>query len=412
MTVPFVPVSFSKIPSTIENLLKSIGYDQVIIGFSGGIDSTVLLHACASLDLPITAVHINHKVNLKADEWQQHCQHIATTLRCDFQTFTLEQCPQGESFEAWASKARMQHFQSVMSQYQNPVLLLGHHCNDQAETFLLQAIRGTGLSGLASMPKVKPLAHGQVLRPLLDFTRIELEQYIAHHQLRWVEDDSNQDTAYLRNQIRHKVMPNLPSSANKTLARTAMICAETQDAMHYFLNQALSNAQLNPLQLSRQALQRLPRTVLSLLLPYWLKKHNLHINHAQNQQLQHMVYDGENGAELALETHKIVVNRTMLYLHSQTIQSTTNMVITWLKQHSLIVLDWQAIKVTERQSSDRCRYPHRHKKNKLKVLFQELEIDQVQRQQAKVVRYHDDIVAIYPFFVCPEFLSDNNTSKT
>lgn len=407
--VRFVPVSCSKIITSIDDLIRAYDHDQIIIGYSGGIDSTVLLHACYQLDLPITAVHINHQVNPYADDWQRHCKGFAESLSCQFIAHSLPSCPKGHSFEAWASHARMQHFEQEMTKHQKPLLLLGHHRNDQAETFLLQALRGTSLAGLAAMPKAKMLEHGIVLRPLLDLSREMLEAYITQYQLEWVEDDSNLSSVYLRNHIRHQVIPQLPPSASKTLARTAQLCAENLDAMQYFLAQTLSSVQMDSQSLSLQKLNALPSAVIGLLLNHWLKQFGYTLNFSQNKQLQRMIAEHRTSTQLKLDNATIVISREYVRLHNnQALASDHHTIMTWLAHYPLVELDQDQLIITERHSGDRCRYPKRHKKNKLKVLLQELNIDQYQRNTIKIVRYNNEIVAVYPLFVCPEFLNERN----
>lgn len=129
----------------ISQILKH-SPSHIIIGYSGGVDSSVLLDITKDLDIPTIAIYINHNIHPDALKWQLHCQTICNNANIDFIAHSLDQAPKGESFEAWASKQRMDFFIEIMSQYSSPILLLGHHLDDQAETFLIQAIRGSGLA--------------------------------------------------------------------------------------------------------------------------------------------------------------------------------------------------------------------------------------------------------------------------
>lgn len=205
-----------------------------IIAFSGGLDSSVLLSLCAKLreshPIKLTAIHINHGLSLHADDWEQHCRTVCDELQVDLIICKLEiKQMKGESLEEVARELRYQAFANVMDE--GNVLLTAHHQDDQAETVLLQLLRGAGLKGLAAMPVKKAFASGWQVRPLLAHTRAELEQYAREQQLHWIEDESNQSIRFTRNQIRRELLPYLQQrwpAATATLARSAEHIAEAQ----------------------------------------------------------------------------------------------------------------------------------------------------------------------------------------
>lgn len=225
----------------ISQILKH-SPSHIIIGYSGGIDSSVLLDITKDLDIPTIAIYVNHNIHPDALEWQLHCQTTCRNANIKFIAHSLSHAPKGESFEAWASKQRMDFFIKIMRQYSSPILLLGHHLDDQAETFLIQAIRGSGLAGLASMPFYKELNHGDVLRPLLDYTKKDIQQFAKQHNINYIYDDSNEDIKYLRNLIRNKIMPILEQinpNISRTLSRSAKICAESSNILQKLLKEKL-----------------------------------------------------------------------------------------------------------------------------------------------------------------------------
>ena len=133
------------------------------------------------------------------------------------------------NIEAIAREKRYDAFKTCMDE--NTALLTGHHQDDQAETVLLQLMRGSGVAGLAAMPEVKTFATGYLLRPFLDLNRTMLQMYAVEHQLTWIEDESNQQLCFDRNYIRHQVLPPLQSRwthASKLIARTAQHAAQAQ----------------------------------------------------------------------------------------------------------------------------------------------------------------------------------------
>ncbi len=203
------------------------------IAFSGGLDSTVLLHLLASLANtetlpPLSAVHVHHGLQAAADLWPEHCQSVCDNLGVPLRVMRV-QVQLGASLERAARDARYQAFAEVIGA--GDVLLTAQHRDDQAETLLFRLLRGAGVRGLAAMPVQRPLAAGYLVRPLLDVSRAELEAYAEAHQLKWIEDPSNADSRFSRNYLRHRVLPVLTErwpQASANLARTAEHLSEAQ----------------------------------------------------------------------------------------------------------------------------------------------------------------------------------------
>jgi tRNA(Ile)-lysidine synthase len=203
------------------------------IAFSGGLDSTVLLHLLAHLAKteslpPLSAVHIHHGLQAVADAWPQHCQSVCDGLGVPLLIERVAVRP-GASLERAARDARYAVFSSLTQA--NDVLLTGQHRDDQAETLLFRLLRGAGARGLSGMPAQRPVGQGTLIRPMLDASRAELEAYAQAHQLRWIEDPSNQDRQFSRNYLRHQVVPVLTErwpQAQVSLARSAAHLREAQ----------------------------------------------------------------------------------------------------------------------------------------------------------------------------------------
>ncbi len=184
------------------------------VGFSGGLDSTVLLHLlhdwCAANPgaPPLSAIHINHSMQVGAADWQNHCAGVCHSLQLSLNACTVVVRAYG-SGEAAARAARYRAFEEQMRP--DAVLFLGHHLDDQVETFFLRLLRGAGVEGLAAMPRRRPLGKGLLVRPLLDCSREDLEHYAACHSLTYVNDPSNSNTAIDRNFLRHQLLPLIAS---------------------------------------------------------------------------------------------------------------------------------------------------------------------------------------------------------
>ena len=214
------------------------------IAFSGGLDSTVLLHLLANTEHlpPLSAIHIHHGLQAAADAWPSHCQSICDSLGVPLRVIRV-QVQSGASLERAAREARYQAFAEAAGA--GEVVLTGQHRDDQAETLLFRLLRGAGVRGLAAMPLHRPLAGGHLVRPLLDVSRAELEAYAHAHQLKWIEDPSNADPRFSRNYFRHRVFPVLTErwpQAVSSLARTAEHLSEAQELLDELARMDLQGA--------------------------------------------------------------------------------------------------------------------------------------------------------------------------
>ncbi len=210
---------------------------RYLIAYSGGLDSTVLLHTLAhqasALAVPLAAVHIHHGLQAPADSWLVHClaQCAALSVPCEALRVTVVR-DSGEGLEASARRARYQAIAGVMQE--GDMLLTAHHQDDQAETLLMQLLRGSGVAGLAAMAPIKRFACGWHARPLLDFSRAQLHEYAVARQLSWIDDPSNFDTSLERNHLRQRVMPLLHErnpAVGATLSRSARHFAEATELL-------------------------------------------------------------------------------------------------------------------------------------------------------------------------------------
>ncbi|MFJ4444157.1 tRNA lysidine(34) synthetase TilS [Pseudomonas sp. NPDC089422] len=196
------------------------------IAFSGGLDSTVLLHLLANharshASPPLRALHIHHGLQSAADAWPAHCQSICDQLGIELQVIHVQVIP-GASLEQAARDARYAALANVLGR--GDILFTAQHRDDQAETLLFRLLRGAGLRGLAAMPSQRSLGQGNLVRPLLDVSRQQLHDYAQAHGLSWIEDPSNSDTAFARNYLRGEVFPVLQQrwpQASQNLARCA-----------------------------------------------------------------------------------------------------------------------------------------------------------------------------------------------
>ncbi|MDZ5601268.1 tRNA lysidine(34) synthetase TilS [Pseudomonas sp. RP23018S] len=203
------------------------------VAFSGGLDSTVLLHLLHAYAQrheapPLCAVHVHHGLQAVANTWPAHCQQVCDQLGVELRVVEVE-VEAGASLEQAARTARYRAFAAVLEP--GDLLFTGQHLDDQAETVLFRLLRGAGLRGLTGMPQVRPLGRGQLVRPLLGHRREQLQGYAMHHGLDWIEDPSNTDTRFARNYLRAEVVPALRQrwpQAQQNLVRSAAHLSEAQ----------------------------------------------------------------------------------------------------------------------------------------------------------------------------------------
>ncbi len=396
-------MSFS---SQISKQISQLSPSHIVIGYSGGVDSTVILDICSRLNIPTIAIHINHSVNKNADNWQKHCHNECTKRNVSFLAYKLDSCPKGESFEAWASKERMKYFRSTLLNLPSPLLILGHHQDDQAETFLIQAIRGAGVSGLSGMPKLKTTDNYKIFRPLLAVSRDDIEKYAKINSLSWVHDDSNDKTIYRRNYIRHKIIPTLKDinpSISKTLSRSANLCAKSNNILNKLLEKELLSV-LNDEMIVVEKLTKLDIDIQESLVHLWFKRQTT-ISLKANQVhslIKAINNSATTGWSIDISGIKITLEYGLLgyYSSKETVEHDKTVIYQWLKDNHSKDFDINKLTIRDRLSNDKCRYIGRNKDNKLKILFQELEIPSSKRHLTKIIEFENKIVAVYPFFIC------------
>lgn len=298
------------------------GFLKVMVAYSGGLDSHVLLHLLSECkknnpDIDVQAIHVNHQLNPLSDAWAMHCQKIcdALTIPLIIEKISMA-CHPGDSLEENARNARY----AALKQYidKNSVLLTAHHLNDQAETFLLQALRGAGLKGLSAMPVEKKFGKGILRRPLLSFSREQLECYARNHRLQWIEDDSNQDPRFRRNYLRHIVFPPLKKNWPAVLenfSRSARVLAEQEKVIAEIAAIDYAFCREDQNRLSRQRLLSLSLARQRLVLREWFRDNQLRMpNEKHIKHIQRDVLHAAPDAKPLFSLEKVAIRRDRLFL--------------------------------------------------------------------------------------------------
>ncbi len=409
------------------------------VAFSGGVDSHVLLHALVQLRdrLPchvLHAIHINHGIHPDANQWTRHCEIVCHDLDVSFESVPLQVQKQSKlSLEAVARDARYAEFTRLS--LVDDMLLLAHHQDDQAETLLLQLLRGSGVKGLAGMPVCMAFAQGWLARPLLAHGREELQEYAMEQHLPWIDDPSNQDTTFDRNFLRHVVLPVIRQrwpAASATLSRVAQHQAEAADLLDILGQQDLASLATADARIIRIApLLALAPMRQRNVLRYWLHRvctltipSTVHL-----QRIIDEILRADEDAEPLVHWHGAEVRRYRdhLYAMSPLTAGDPNWQQAWDLQDCLRLPTGetletqqaegsglrktdlaQGVTVRYRHGGERCRLTGRTHHHELKKLLQEWAIPPWQRDRIPLVYIGDKLAQVAGYCVCEPFAAKPN----
>ncbi|MBD2813862.1 tRNA lysidine(34) synthetase TilS [Xenorhabdus sp. Flor] len=337
-------------------LTDQIGtHKKILVGFSGGLDSTVLLHLLVRLrqqssqagcdkqnSMTLRAVHIHHGLNAKADDWVAHCRQICADWQIDFHAERVNLDSRKKGIEAAARDARYQVFRHELKQ--DEILVTAQHLDDQAETFLLALKRGSGPAGLSSMPSSMSFAETTLIRPLLNVSRAELESYAQKQGLEWVEDDSNQDDRYDRNFLRLNIMPLLNQRwphFSQAVSRSAGLCGEQEQLLDELLDDLLNSLITPEGAIVIPPLETYSEAKRNALLRRWFNRHGVKMPaREQLKRIWSEVALSRQDAEPCFRLGQFDIRRyrQKLWLVSQ-YQSLAGMVIEWNTEQELPLPD-------------------------------------------------------------------------
>jgi len=297
----------------------------LIVGYSGGADSTALLHVMAALAgrrgsgvRDVVAVHVHHGLSRHADAWLAHCEQQAQSLGVRFVARHVMPARAGRGIEAAARTARYEALADAAAELRADAVCVAQHRDDRIETFLIQWLRGAGPEGLAAFAPVRRFgADGGplLLRPFIDVARADIDAYVQRHGLPFIEDNSNEDRALLRNALRLDVLPRLDAlrpGFRVAAARSVELVAEAAEALRSFAAQDLAQCQdgAPPGMLRLDALALLPAARQAWALRAWLATHGVEApSRARLLEMLAQVRDARSDARLLLRVGDREVRR-------------------------------------------------------------------------------------------------------
>ncbi|WP_425460027.1 tRNA lysidine(34) synthetase TilS [Exilibacterium tricleocarpae] len=404
-----------------------------VVAYSGGLDSSVLLHALAQLApaIPCCALHINHRLAAQSDQWQQHCAAACARWRIDFFAVTVAVTPAGEGPEAAARHARYAAFEQFLQA--GDCLLQAHHLDDQAETLLLRLLRGSGPRGLAGIRPQRNLGRGTLLRPLLAWRRDQLHDYARERGLDWIEDGSNADTRFDRNYLRHSVLPLLAArwpDYRQRLDQTAALCAATER-----LNRDQAEADLAALQprgerlgqsIDLPQLRAWPGYRRHNVLRHWFASQQLSTPALVHlQQVEQQLLDVRASAAAAVAWGELEVRSYGERLYClPSLPAPADRVLQWCPDTVLLLPDGgllaassatggagrlrpvSRVEVRRRRGGERCRPHDRGHSQTLKKLLQERRLEPWLRDRVPLIYVDGKLAAVGDLWVCRGFVAE------
>ena len=420
--------------SDIEKQLKQTSAQGFLIALSGGLDSTVLLSLFAKLrqkqpylqTLSLRAIHIHHGLSQNADNWVKHCQNLCDQFQISLVIERVE-VDKTNGIEAGAREAR---YQAIKKHLQTQEMLVtAHHLNDQTETFFLALKRGSGLQGLGAMQQQSVLFGMSILRPLLGFTRSQLEDYAQKEKLNWITDESNEDNRYDRNFLRNEILPELRERwAHFDLAvqRSAQHCFEQQQLINDLLSEAFAEHCQIKNQFKLYQFRKYSLAKQTALLRMWFVENQLEM--PSKRQLTQLINDVILAREDANPQFQLVnkvirrykdslyltkpfsdLTKCILKLEQNTLslpddlgnltvqENERNLIFYW--QNYSVMLDKTDLPISIRFGySGKVKHHPKSPREDIKKLWQSLDIPPWQRNRIPLIFYGDELKSAVGFF--------------
>lgn len=426
------PMPSDPVTEAIDRSVETLPAEtRLIVAYSGGMDSHVLLHALSRTPAHdglrrLSAIHVNHGLHPDAGEWVFHCERVCRDLRVPLETVEVRVLTEAkEGPEAAARRARYSAFEQRLQP--SDTLLLAHHLDDQAETFLLQLLRGAGPAGLSAMPAGAALGSARLMRPLLEVGRKDIRDYAKRHALAFIEDPGNRELRYDRNYLRHEIMPRIQRrwpAAARTIARAAGHQASLARIARQLGAAALEQAE-GGMTLSCRALSRLHPDAARLALRAWLEARGFSPpSRAVLERILEEVVTAAPDAEplVAWTGAEVRRYRGALHVMPPLPPAEPDRILVWDVQHSLSLpqgrlsalpskgLGLKAalskegdLTVGFRQGGERCRPAGQTHSATLKAWFQRRGVPPWERDRVPLIFVRGELAAVAGHWVCEGF---------
>ena len=436
MSLTFDLQSFwSQLAPLLEKYKKNKSI-KITVGFSGGLDSTVLLHALSQLesdkkDFQLSAFHINHQLQKNSDSWECFCQQFCEKYSIDFHSArVIIDNDNNSGTEAAARDARYNAFHEHLGEQE--LLLTAHHLDDHIETVFLKLLRGTGVEGARGILPLSNFKNLNIVRPLLVFDRDSLLSYAEKQGLTWVDDPSNALDQYDRNYLRHKILPLIEQrwpGYKRTINRFTQNVTDVNNVIHESVRKDYTKAfNENDTSLDLLALSELTVERQRLLLRFWIKKLGYKMPNQKHIQQILNVINARHDANPQVCWDDVQIRRYQgkLFLfrsdHTFIMQEYHWDLLEPLHIPGVGTLDvlfvvgggikkdyfQQGVHVKFRMGGEVCRPHKRSYTHTLKKLLQEKAIPPWQREKLPLIVIHNEIAAVLGEFYCDPFCATEN----
>lgn len=396
---------------------------SLLVAYSGGVDSTVLLHALTQLkqqqrpDLQLSAIYIHHGLSQNADSWARHCQQQCQIWQVPLIIEKVRLDPMAGNIEQQARNARYQAIYRHLKSDQ--MLCTAQHLDDQCETFLLALKRGSGPAGLSAMP-VESNRH---LRPLLTISRQQIEAYANRHQLTWIEDESNQDDHYDRNFLRLKVLPLINQrwpQFSQMVARSASLCQQQEALINELLDNDFHQLLTTQGQLRLSPLINYSEYKRNAILRMWFRQQGIMMpSQKQLALIWQTVVEAKEDANPKFVLHNKQIRRYQNQLYLLPLyDDTEHLVINWDLTSPLVLPDNIGQLQSHYQHDLNCRLPqadeavtvrfhaqgrlqivNRQGSRAIKKIWQEHQIPPWMRTRTPLIYYNEQLICAVGVFV-------------
>ena len=405
---------------------------SITVALSGGVDSVVLLHLLYELQkthhFTLNATHVNHGLSKNADKWVKFCEKLCRDLSVPLDLHYVK-LPQKKSLGIEGEARRLRYEKLLQSK--SDLIVLAHHEDDQAETFLLQLIRGAGVKGLSSMAHFDD--DRKLWRPLLNVSRMDIEKYAKQQKLKWIEDESNLNTDFDRNFIRSKVLPILKNRFNhiiKVISRSSSHLSEAQnlldDLAKLDLKKRLRSINYKH-KLQVKTLNKLSLTRAKNVLRYWLEINNqLMPSKDLLDELLRQVLTAKKDAALKIEISKnyeIRRYKDEIYLVQKNHQPHKNYEIVWNGESEILLpngakLNFKKVKgkgisfskiqdkkliISNRKGGESFKPDSKRPTKKIKQILQESDLPPWERESLPLIFVSDQLASVPNFGIDIKF---------
>lgn len=332
----------------IKNIVEKYKKNKFLIAFSGGVDSIVLLHKFIFLKkknrkIKFRAIHINHAVQKESYNWSQFCKNVCKKQKVEITIKKIKNiCFKKNGLEANLRKQRYKKIKEELKK--DEILLTAHNLDDQCETFFLALKRGSGPTGLSSMPYKKKIGKNLHLRPFLEITKKKIIQWAIKNNLSWIEDPSNQDTKNDRNFIRKKIIPLFESRwyfFKNTCYRSIQLCAEEKKLLEITTKKQINKKINKDKSLNIHGFKNLKKSFINLILRYWI---SLHKKKKPSFKIMKQIYEKvilmpkKTNPVLLFNKYKICRYKYSIYIIEKKKKDNKNIILFWKNTNIPLIL--------------------------------------------------------------------------